>query len=436
MHDTTGCSDCAFTRRTFLGRGITFASLAATAPWFIERAAAGMALPAGALVSSQAGVPEDRVLVVVQLGGGNDGLNTVIPYGSADYYRARPGLGIAEPGRSGAAANQMVLPVNDRVGIGLHPAMAPFKELMDEGVAAIVQGVGYPNPNRSHFTSMDIWHTADASGSGTGWIGRYYDHACQGDPNSEALIAIGNTAPLAMHGEKQPPISFTSANLFKWAGGDLSSRLNAPYREITRDLPAHAAEDSQMGFLMRTALDAQLSSERITRAAGRAPLVPYPGGPLSDQLRLVGAMIRDGLRTRVYYVSLGGFDTHANQGGAHAGLLAQTASALRAFHADLKAQGNSGRVMTMVFSEFGRRVAQNGSGGTDHGTAAPMFLIGDQVRPGLLGEHPSLTRLDDGDLIHTVDFRCVYAGILKEWMGADPAPIVGAGFAPARVVRA
>ncbi|MCP3903859.1 MAG: DUF1501 domain-containing protein [Planctomycetes bacterium] len=428
--DTSGHPDTTYTRRVFLQRGVTFASLAMTTPMFLERSATAMTLPLGSMLSSIPGVPQDHVLVVVQLGGGNDGLNTVVPFGHVAYYKARPQLAVPEPGRNSGA-----LRIDETSGVGLHPSLAPFKELMDEGVASIVQGVGYPNPNRSHFTSMDVWHTADTSAKGNGWLGRYFDNTCNGTPDPEGAVSIGRTAPLAMIGDQQKPVSFETAELFRWLGEDLNEDLSDPYQAINRSGALSDVDaDGQLGFLMRTALDAQLSSDRIRKAVARRPLVPYPGGQLSGQLQTVAAMIRDGMRTRVYYVSLGGFDTHANQAGQHARLLQQVASSLNAFYKDLKTQGNTGRVCTMVFSEFGRRVAQNASGGTDHGTAAPMYLIGDMVRPGLLGEHPSLARLDGGDLVHSVDFRSVYAAVLEDWMGAESKPILGKKFRKAKVI--
>jgi uncharacterized protein (DUF1501 family) len=414
-----------YSRRLFLQQGMTFMSLASTAPMFLQRGAAGSMLPLGSSVRSQAGVPEDRVLVVVQLAGGNDGLNTVVPYGSAAYYDRRPALAVRAPGRGSGAA----LDLDQDQGIGLHPNMAPLKELIDEGAASIVQGVGYPNPNRSHFTSMDIWHTARTSGSGNGWLGRYFDCTCNGTPEPQGAISIGRTAPLAMVGDVQKPVSFESADLFRWIGEDLHGSLAEPYQAINREGDrAGVTTDSQLGFLLRTSLDAQVSSDRIRTAVARTPLVTYPGGSLSRQLQIVGAMIRDGLSTRVYYVTLGGFDTHANQAGNHARLLNQMARSLNAFYRDLQAQDNSDRVLTMVFSEFGRRVGQNASGGTDHGTAAPMYFVGDGLRPGLLGRHPSLTDLDNGPLRFNVDFRSVYASVLEDWMGTAAAPVLGATY--------
>ncbi|NNF42241.1 MAG: DUF1501 domain-containing protein [Phycisphaerales bacterium] len=434
MHDTTGQSDNTFTRRRFLHQGLTFASLAATTPLFVERSARAMTLPLGSLIASQPGVPEDHVLVVVQLGGGNDGLNTVVPYGDPAYHRARPALAIRSP-RDGAAQRNGALTIDDNSGIGLHPNLTGFKSLMDDGVACVVQGVGYPNPNRSHFTSMDIWHTANERAQGHGWIGRYFDNTCGGTPVPEGSIAIGREAPLAMQGSIQKPVAFESAELFRWLGEDLNPDLGRTYQKINRggELP-DVEPESQLGFLMRTALDAQVSSDRIRNAMEKTPLVRYPRNRLADQLRTVAAMIRDGMRTRVYYVSLGGFDTHANQAGSHGNLMRQLGSSLQTFHSDLKAQGNSGRVLTMVFSEFGRRVAQNASGGTDHGTAAPMYLVGDMVRPGLLGNHPSLTNLDQGDLRFNVDFRSIYAAVIEDWMGADANAVLGKRYPKAKVI--
>lgn len=414
----------AYTRRLFLQQGLTLASMAATAPMWIEQSARGMMLPLGSMVSSQAGVPEDRILVVLQLGGGNDGLNTVIPYGASEYYNARPSLGIVEPGK-GRGDRPAVLPVDQQLGIGVHPALSGFKELLDDGVASIVQGVGYPNPNRSHFTSMDIWHTANTSGKGTGWLGRYFDNTCAGRPEPDKSIAIGKEAPLSLIGDEHTPVAFESAAAFDWKGDDVHDELQKPYDDITRGgVLRDVDEDSQLGFLMRTTLDAQLSSDQIRRAVARPSLVKYPGGDLAHQFKMVGSMIRAEMPTRVYYVTMGGFDTHANQYANHAALLKRVGDALNAFYKDMKAQRNTKRVLTMVFSEFGRRVAQNGSGGTDHGCAAPMLLVGDMVQPGLRGSHPSLTDLTQGDLKYNLDFRSVYAGILEDWMGAPSAPIL------------
>ncbi|MFK7961641.1 MAG: DUF1501 domain-containing protein [Phycisphaerales bacterium] len=435
MADSTGHPDHAFTRRIFLGQGMTFASLAATTPMFLDRSALAVNGPLDAAVSSRAGVPEDHVLVVVQLSGGNDGLNTVVPYGSPDYQRLRGNLALRGP-RDGDGGLGRALELDPNLGIGLHPNLDGLKSLFDDGCLSIVQGVGYPNPNRSHFTSMDTWHSADPGARSTGWIGRYFDNQCSGSPEPMASVSLGNRAPLAMVGDETQPVSFEKAERYRWLGGDLHEGLTDPYDDINSTETLEGTGDHpHLGFLTRTALDAQVSSDQISKASSTRPLVEWPRGPLAGQLRMVAAMLRSKLKTRVFYTSLGGFDTHANQAASHGRLMRQLGDSLSAFQRELRAQGDNRRVMTMVFSEFGRRVARNASGGTDHGTAAPMYFMGDMVRPGLLGEHPSLTDLDRGDLKFTVDFRSIYSGILKDWMGCDPRQVIKGSFEPAKIIR-
>ncbi len=426
----------SYTRRAFLARGVTLASASLTVPYFIQKSALAMTRPLG--LSSQAGVPEDRVLVVVQLGGGNDGLNTLIPFADDAYYNARPGIAIPR---------DQVLRLSRNSDVGLHPSLDGLKSLYDDGLAAIVQGAGYPNPNRSHFASMDIWHTADSSGVGEGWLGKYFDAQCHGNPDADkaaleghAGITIGREAPSAMIGREYKPVSFETADLFRWTGRELHDALNQPYDDIVHTEVDQEIEEMspEHAFLMRTAMDARVASDKIRNAMDQRPLVNYPGNGLARQLAMVGSMIRAGLETRVYYVTLGGFDTHRGQGGvngSHSNLMNQVGSSLRAFYNDLQAQGNDGRVMTMMFSEFGRRVGQNASNGTDHGTAAPMFLMGPMVNPGLHSRYPSLTDLDQGDLKHTIDFRTVYAAALENWLGADAKKVLDKPYKPANVIK-
>jgi uncharacterized protein (DUF1501 family) len=428
--------EAPFSRRLFIRHGVALASLAGTIPAFIQDTALGMVSQA-ARNPGLAGIPEDRVLVIVQLGGGNDGLNTVVPYGSGDYFDARPTIAIRAPGGTASGQAGVALELDRNLGSGLHPSLRGFRELYDAGQMAVLQGVGYPNPNRSHFTSMDIWHTAQAGGKGDGWIGRYFDNTCNGTPVPEGAVSIGRTAPLAMLGKVQKPISFESADLFRWTGSDVDRSMEKAYDRMNRAgvLP-EVPERSQAAFLMRTALDAQVSSDRIREAVARQPRTQWPGSDLARQLRMVAAMIGAGMKTRVYYATTSGFDTHAGQLGTHARNLQQVGDALAAFQKELKSLDCDGRVITLVFSEFGRRVKQNASGGTDHGTAAPSFVIGTPVRAGIHGSHPSLTDLDDGDLKFTQDFRGVYAALLDDWMKAPSSKVLGGTFNRPKVIKA
>lgn len=434
----------AFTRRQFLGNGLLMASAAASIPAFLNSSAHAMSRAMAGL-SSVPGVPDDHILVVVQLSGGNDGLNTVIPFGFPEYYRARPAIAVQE---------RDALKLSGADGVGLHPQLAPLKEMYDDGQMTVVQGVGYPNPDRSHFKSMDIWQTADTTATGDGWLGKYFDSECCGygkgesgtaeaaAPESASAgppgVAIGRTSPLAMNGRKIKPVAFESADLFRWSAQDIHKSLRDPYEALNRRAEAEPAKDTNANFLLRTALDAQVSSDLIRKAVARRPSIQYPGNDLGRQLSMVASMIAAGLKTRVYYTSIGGFDTHAGQGGAqgrHGNLLNQWAQSVRAFYRDLKEQGNDKRVMTMSFSEFGRRVSQNASQGTDHGTAAPMFFFGPMVRQGVVGDHPSMRELDDGDLKYKIDFRSAYAGLLEGWLKADSKTILEGTYQPLPVVR-
>jgi uncharacterized protein (DUF1501 family) len=357
---------------------------------------------------------------VLQLAGGNDGLNTLIPFTNDDYHRARPTLAVPE---------RSVLRLNDQ--IGLHPALTDLKALYDEGHLAAIQGVGYPNPNRSHFRSMEIWETAADSQRSLkyGWIGRYFDNACGGEPKPTLGVSIGNNAPLTFRNTRQVGVTLQNPGQYQWAGGEGMEGPEAG-KQTFRRLNEPKAATGALDFLQRTALNAQISSDQIRAAAARhRPTVTYPNnGPLGPSLRLIAGLIAGGIGSRIYYASIGGFDTHSNQRGRHQQLLTQLGTGVKAFYQDLKEQGNADRVLVMTFSEFGRRVAENASGGTDHGTAAPMFLFGHPVKPGLHGRPPSLTDLDRGDLRFSTDFRSVYATVLEKWLGADPAKLLGGRF--------
>ena len=418
-----------FTRRRFLGHGLGLISAATTVPAFLMRAGDALAGDTTMRVSSKPGVPDDRVLVIVQLSGGNDGINTVIPFGQDAYYESRPSLAIPDAD---------VLRVAGVDGVGLHPSLGPINEMIDAGIAGVYQGVGYPNPNRSHFSSMDIWHTAQVEENNShGWLGRALD----GFPEASGLeaISIGSEAPLALLGQTQRPVSFENAQLFRWAGRDLEKPLDQAYdqmHEAPPQLSTHPDGDP-LAFINRTALDAEVASSKVRKAVNNKTQTPWntSGNPLAQQLLHVAKMIRAELPTRIYYVTLGGFDTHANQLNSHQRLMGQFASAMKGFYDELEATGHRSRVVSMAFSEFGRRVRQNASAGTDHGCAGPTFVFGDAVKPGLLGQYPSLTKLDKGDLIHTVDFRSLYTDLLQGWMKLDAAAALRGKFPSAGLLR-
>jgi uncharacterized protein (DUF1501 family) len=434
------------TRRLFLQKGLTLLAVAPTIPSFLNETVMALNNPMDLYRTQQPTGKDGKILVVVQLAGGNDGLSTVIPYADDIYQRSRPAIGHDA---------KSVLKIDNY--LGLHPNLAPMKAMYDNGHLGIVQGVGYPNPNRSHFRSTDIWESAqpDRDAVTSGWVGRYFDNACPGcDPH--VGLAIGNTLPLAMQGEKIVPLSIDRPESYRYAGRDRSNyeKLNTPDASgvigAGNLMPNTLAETvkfkkkiditpaSQLDFLERTAMDAQVSSDDILRmtSAHKATNSNYPNGEFGAGLQTIAAMIAGGLPTRVYYVSLGGFDTHANQQQRHDKLMTELAAGLGTFWNDLKQQGNQDRVLVMTFSEFGRRVAQNASGGTDHGAAAPMFLMGPKITPGLLSKHPSLHDLDQGDLKYNTDFRSVYATVLQNWLETPSKPILGNQFPTFPILKA
>ena len=431
-----------FSRRSILRSGVAMISTAMTVPALLSLSGQALAdqhaQAAARGVKSLADVPEDRVLVVIQLSGGNDGLNTVIPHGleNGAYYRARPRLGIAEDELLSLDA----VAGGTGAGLALHPELRPLHEMVGLGRAGVHLGVGYPNPNRSHFESMDIWHSADpdqGGGRGLGWLGRAADvrdreHAL----HPLHTISIGQEAPMATRGRRTRATAFQNAKLFRWAMADADDRLKSAYEAMHHTAMASTtqsgsaspsprpAADDPAAFLYQTALDAQAASDTVRRAVARRTQTRFPGGELANQLATVAKMIAAELPTRVYYVTLGGFDTHANQAGNHARLLGQFAQAVAAFDAEMRTLGQDSRVVGFAFSEFGRRVAQNASGGTDHGTAGPCFTFGAPVAAGVHGTHPSLTDLDAQDLRFTTDFRSLYAGLLRDWLGVKPEPVL------------
>ena len=413
-----------------------------TLPVFLEKTFFALdAMAADALTQIATG-KDGTILVVLQMAGGNDGLNMVVPYADDIYYRSRPKLGLPA---------DKVLKLNSYAG--LNGKLTGLKALFDEGHLSVVQGVGYPNPNRSHFRSTEIWQTAsDADrNESEGWLGRYFDNCCAGaDPT--VGVAIGEEMPQAFAAKTPTGITFSQPEQFRWRPSEkVEGRMSAEesfFRQLNGSaggeeallaasegasisaIPGKSKTDlSTIDFLQRTALDAQLSSDKILAIARKYKSnVPYPQGRLAASLSMIARMIAGGLPTRVYYASQGGFDTHAGQVNAHERLMGELNDALSAFATDLKQQGNFDRVLLITFSEFGRRVVENANGGTDHGAAAPMFILGGAVKPGLFGKYPSLSDLDHDDLKFNTDFRSVYGTVLDKWLRAPSQVVLGRKF--------
>lgn len=401
------------TRREFINlssKGIGLLAFSQFAPQFLVQ-------------STRAAAPapeKDRsILVLVQLAGGNDGLNTLVPFEDPEYYRLRPTIGIQK-------ANALRL--SDTAG--LHPSCGAMRSLFDSGKLAVVQNVGYPNPNRSHFRSTEIWETATASDetSSTGWVGRFLDNACAGMP-------VESHDPVAVHVTSGLPQSFnagTSHSTFGLAPGGGNRRDNEETRKLLETMARTGSATGGVDnstFLKQTLMDALVTEKKVQRLIGDyRPGSPYPTNGFATSLRNVAALIAAGLPTRVYFVSLSGFDTHSNQLNAHANLLTQLSEGLAAFQKDLEAHKLDGQVMTMTFSEFGRRPNENESKGTDHGTSAPLFVMGSQVKGGLHGTAPSLKLERNQDVAFSTDFRRVYASALDGWLNTPSEPVLGGKF--------
>jgi len=407
----------ASTRRTFLKQlGATgVVSLSGMPPEFLVGLQGGNAKIENA-------VGPERILVLVELAGGNDGLNTVIPHGDPEYHRARPGIGIDK----GA-----VLRIDEH--LGLHPQMGGFKELYDAGRLAIIQGVGYPQPSRSHFHSMDIWQSAriDTNGSGVGWIGRALDRIAVQNEGKVPAMAIGtDELPLALVGAKVNLPTLQSIEDYRLRlGASPEADRALRHQLITALANRPSPRGSDLDFLCRTERSALSSAAKLQEIASTPrPHAAYPGNGLGRQLETVAQLISGELETRIYYVSMGSFDTHSRQSGAHQALLAELSSAVHAFYGDLDEMGLADRVLLVTYSEFGRRVQENGSLGTDHGAAGPMFAVAPAGKGGLFGDHPSLTDLDQGDLKFHTDFRSVYATILEHWLEMPAAAVLGAEY--------
>ena len=388
----------ALDRRSFLKTGLSAAAVAAALPTLFSRA----------LMAAE---QSDKVLVLIQLDGGNDGLNTVIPFGDDIYHRSRPSLGI----KAGQVAK-----LDDQ--IGLHPGLKPLQAAWDDSALGILHGVGYPDPNRSHFASNDIWHTASLTTPErwNGWLGRALDATPARDV--AGLQLDPGPLSLALVGEEVVVPSVADANRFT---------VSAGRRQLVEAMSGREREGGTVEYIRRAAKQSYRTSARIESAlkanAGRDA---YPQTALANRLWQVARLIEAQLASRVYAVRLSGFDTHSRQKEAHGALMTELGGALGAFHADLKRKGLSKRVLCVTYSEFGRRVKENRSLGTDHGAAAPMIVMGGSLNAGFFGAHPSLGDLDDGDLKHHTDFRQVYATILDRWIGVDSRKVLGGSYKP------
>ncbi len=430
------------TRRQFMQSALATGGVAAwgqTAPLFLSRTA--WAAPA----TNKSGA-KDTVLVVVQLTGGNDGLNTVVPFADDGYAKLRQKLRIPTAD---------LKKINSHVG--LHPALGGFAALLEDHALCIVQGVGYPNPNESHFRSMDIWQAGSLAAEPTeGWLGK---SLVQMQPSPAFHIAAADEASwLALAGAPAKAPSITDLKQFELQTQSASGADHAAQRKLIesdatrgdmatgnagssiRSLKAELQRPDAPGlldFVRRTAVNTYANCQRLHDVAKNyQPKSPYPTSGLADRLKLVAQLIEADLGARIYYVTLNGFDTHANQLATHANLLREVSDALTAFFKDMSARGHRDRVMLMTFSEFGRRAKENQSLGTDHGSAAPMFLIGGGVKPGVVGEHPSLSDLTMDKLKHHTDFRQVYATLLDGWLGVSSAAVLGERFKPLDILRA
>jgi len=386
-------------RRRFLQVG-SLASAAMMMPKFLK------ALERGGLVP-----PGNKVLVIIQLSGGNDGLNTIIPYRNDIYYKSRPALGIKR---------EDALSLNDDLGI--HPALKGLKSLYDDGALGILNNVGYPNPDRSHFRSMDIWHSASQADQywSDGWIGRYLDAQCKGCDRPTQALEIDDTLSLALKGNNDKGLAVTDpARLF----GTSNDKY---FKDLLTQHPGGDDHHSNVDYLYKT-MGETISSAAYIQQQYKTykSSEPYPNTELGRNLRTIANLVMSDINTKVYYVSHGSFDTHVNQQDQQAKLFSQLSDALTVFTGDLKKNNRFQDVVVMTFSEFGRRVSQNASGGTDHGTANNMFLVGGGLKqPGLINEGPDLMNLKDGDLQYKVDFKSVYATLLSKWLGADDREIL------------
>lgn len=399
------------TRREFLKKSATVIAVGVVAPPWLARVVRADTLR----VARGGKLPPNRTLVVCQLTGGNDGLNTVIPYTQRSYYDLRPALAV----KDGAA-----IPISDE--LALHPALTGLEKVWDRKQIAILNGVGYPNPNRSHFRSMEIWQTASTdTDERYGWLGKYLDGV--GDPKNPVLaLALGVQKEQALNARNVSVPTFASLSDIQAMVGDTDAE--AALRAIQG---MDASEGSGLREAQAATKSALSAMAELNRNLSKyEPKRPFGDDPFGAGFRQIAHLIAVSPGTRVIYFSVGGFDTHSGQAAQHERLLRQFGDALDQFLLELGDMGRADKVAVLVFSEFGRRVQENASAGTDHGAAGPMFVAGGAVKAGLHGKYPSLDDLDRGDLKHSIDFRRVYASVLSQWLAADAGSLLGKDYPP------
>jgi len=376
--------------------------------------------------------PQRRVLVVFQFAGGNDGLNTVIPFTDTNYQNLRPTLAFKQNQLVDGAGKSTV--ISDSVG--LHPSLTRFKDLYDQGRVAIVREVGYANQSDSHFTSMDVWGAANPEGlgAGKGWLARYADQNLTSVAGLPA-VTLTPLRPKALTTDTVIVTSFTTATV-----GNFGLNTDPAFpQDRARDIQLLNANNTRslsdgslIGAIGSNGVGALRDADEVHQAVqGYTPSVPYPTSDLGAGLRLIAALVSLIPEVSILYISLGGFDTHANQAATHATLLTQFAEGVSAFYADLSAHGLADNVLMMEWSEFGRRPLENGAKGCDHGGGSSVFVFGNAVKGGIYGEPPNLTAsaLDHtGNNVFKIDFRSVYATILKGWLGVDPRSVLSRDF--------
>jgi uncharacterized protein (DUF1501 family) len=400
------------TRRQLLQSSTALVPAFVFLPTVIRRAVVNSVPESGIGVSEN-----NRTLIIVQMAGGNDGLNTVIPYTDSRYYDYRPEVTIPQ---------EQVIPLNDEVGF--HPSLTEFKSLWDEGVLAIVEGMGYPEPSYSHFQSMDIWRTADLEGKlKNGWLGRYLETLNRDEWSTFRGMAVGRALPQELSSPKVSIPIVKNVVTYRLKGDPSYPTATQARTEGLLELYAAAPPEKPYATLLDNTMGVAYQSVQALQQADQAykSAIVYPDTPLGKGLKLIAEAITGNLGITVGHITIGGFDTHADQRAKHSQLLKILAEGIHAFYQDLKAHDRDRDVVVMTWSEFGRRVKSNASNGTDHGSAGPLFFIGTKVVGGFHGQRPDLGNLDKDNLRFTTDFRTVYTTVLEKWLGASAEVVLG-----------